>query len=86
MTYFRLKKELNWSLRNKGIVVYEGNQKLQIAINTDKNNSEKSLFYFFEVVRAAATFSTGKNICFGLGLLRSQKEIGYHISRVVHAF
>ncbi len=26
MTYFRLKKELNWSLRNKGIVVYEGNQ------------------------------------------------------------
>ncbi|HHD5523657.1 TPA: hypothetical protein ACQMSR_001721 [Streptococcus pyogenes] len=44
MTYFRLKKELNWSLRNKGVVVYEGNQKLQIAINTGKNNSEKSLF------------------------------------------
>ncbi|HHJ7604517.1 TPA: hypothetical protein ACQOJ7_001825, partial [Streptococcus pyogenes] len=75
-------------LRNKGIVVYEGNQKLQIAINTGKNNSEKVFFdTFFEVVRAAATFSTAKNICFGLGLLRSQKqEIGYHISRVVHVF
>lgn len=44
MTYFRLKKELNWSLRNKGMVVYKGNQKLQITINTGKNNSEKSLF------------------------------------------
>ncbi|XHV93110.1 hypothetical protein ABVA77_09865 [Streptococcus dysgalactiae subsp. equisimilis] len=39
MTYFRLKKELNWSLRSKGIVVYEGNKKLQIAINTDKNEA-----------------------------------------------
>ncbi|HFS5143566.1 TPA: hypothetical protein ACQ99M_001254 [Streptococcus pyogenes] len=47
MTYFRLKKELNWSLRNKGIVVYEGNQKLQIAINTGKNNSEKVFFDTF---------------------------------------
>ncbi|HEQ6121046.1 TPA: hypothetical protein VHI09_001165, partial [Streptococcus pyogenes] len=54
MTYFRLKKELNWSLRSKGIVVYEGNQKLQIAINTGKNNSEKVFFdTFLEVVRAA---------------------------------
>ncbi|VTS45700.1 ThiF family adenylyltransferase [Streptococcus dysgalactiae] len=43
MTYFRLKKELNWSLRSKGIVVYEGNKKLQIAINTDKN---EELFKF----------------------------------------
>lgn len=61
MTYFRLKKELNWSLRNKGIVVYEGNQKLQIAINTGKNNSEKVFFdTFFEVVRAAATFPQQK--------------------------
>ena len=37
MTYFRLKKELNWSLRDNGIIVYEGNKKLQLAINTDKN-------------------------------------------------
>ena len=60
MTYFRLKKELNWSLRDKGMVVYEGNQKLQIAINTGKNNSEKVFLILFEVVRAAATFSTAK--------------------------
>lgn len=37
MTYFRLKKELNWVLKEFGIVVYEGNKKLELVINTDKN-------------------------------------------------
>ncbi|AQP41119.1 Ubiquitin-activating enzyme E1 1 [Streptococcus gallolyticus] len=45
MTYFRLKKELNWSLRDNGIIVYEGNKKLQLAINTDKNTD---IFLFFK--------------------------------------
>lgn len=37
MSYFRLKKELNWVLRKFGIVVYEGNKKIELVINTDKN-------------------------------------------------
>lgn len=45
MTYFRLKKEPNWSLRDNGIIVYEGNKKLQLAINTDKNTD---IFLFFK--------------------------------------
>lgn len=43
MTYFRLKKELNWSLIDEGIIVYEGNKALQFAINTAKNTD---VFHF----------------------------------------
>lgn len=43
MTYFRLKKELNWSLIDEGIIVYEVNKALQFAINTAKNTD---VFHF----------------------------------------
>ncbi|MEQ9810363.1 ThiF family adenylyltransferase [Streptococcus jiangjianxini] len=37
MSYFRLKKELNWSFKGGEIIVYEGNRELQLAISTDNN-------------------------------------------------
>lgn len=78
MTYFRLKKELNWSLRSKGIVVYEGNQKLQIAINTGKNNSEKVFLILLRWVGRQRLSPQQKHLFWSW--LTSFAEIGNRVS------
>ncbi|CAM4233563.1 ThiF family adenylyltransferase [Streptococcus penaeicida] len=50
--YYKLKTELNWTLSDCGIVVYDGNKKLQFAINTEKN---EVVFDFFKYLTCFRT-------------------------------
>ncbi|MCS4488055.1 ThiF family adenylyltransferase [Streptococcus sciuri] len=53
MSYYRLKKELNWSLREVGIVVYDGHRDLQMAINSDKNEELFNFLLFLSEFRTS---------------------------------
>lgn len=51
MVYYRLKKELNWSLRDTGLIVYEGNPTLQLALNSENNTKLFNFLLFLSEFR-----------------------------------
>jgi len=77
MTYFRLKKELNWALKETGIVVYEGNKKLELVINTENNNG------LFKFLKFLSDFKTKADIEKYMGLTDNEKKdaINYLLSK-----